>query len=191
VPGSLTVDLNRERLHDVDVVGSFSTTGPFTVDLTNHGGAVHVHLHLDDDLSRVASLDGGNHYVEPNATRKVEISVAQVDEPVRGKLKVVTGHGTETRYVTVTVEPRPVTERAVDVDESLSKPQRREQTEESEAVEMVRDLLQTASIPVVVLALFAVLVALAVASFVNSLAVLVGVAIVFVGVGVGLWLAFG
>jgi len=191
VPGSLTVELNRERLHDVDVVGSFSASGPFTVDLENHGGAVHVHLHLDDDLSRVASLAGGNHYVEPDATRRVDVSVAQVSEPVTGKLKVVTGHGTETRYVTVTLEPQPLERETVDVDESLAKPQREDDESASPALEAVQHVVERTSLPVLALAAFAVFVALATVAFVNSVAVLVGGAMVVAGVGVALWLTFG
>ncbi|MFB6155624.1 MAG: hypothetical protein ABEJ22_06985 [Haloferacaceae archaeon] len=208
MPGSLTVELNRDRLHDVDVVGSFATSGPFTVDLNNNGGAVHVHLHLDDDLSRVASLAAGNHYVEPNATRPVEVSVAQVDEPVSGKLKVVTGHGTETEYVTVTVEPPPEGAAAGTSDEgggnrqSSTAPEKATGTgsalggktqsgAEAPVTETVRDLLAPASMPVLALAVAAVLVAIGTATVVSSLPVLLGVTIVFAGVVVALWLVFG
>lgn len=125
---SLPVDLNGERLHDVSVPGSFETTGTFEVELRNRGEAVHVHLHLDDDLSRVARLREGNHYVAGGDALSVPIEVSRVDEPVTGRLKIVTAYGAETAHVTVTVAPSPKPSQ-IEVDESLSKPQRRESTE--------------------------------------------------------------
>ena len=119
---SLPVDLNRDRLHDVSVPGSFETTGSFEVELRNRGEAVHVHLHLDDDLSRVATLAEGNHYVSGGDALAVPVRVRRIDETVTGRLKVVTAYGAETAHVSVTVRPDDPPKRTVDVDESLSKP---------------------------------------------------------------------
>lgn len=118
----LTVTLNDERPHDLSVAPSFSTNGPFSVELANEGQAVHVHLHIDDELSRAASLSEGNHFVDGDQTKTVEVFVTQPSEPVSGKLKIVSGHGSETRYVDVTVEPGSGGKPPVDVDETLSKP---------------------------------------------------------------------
>ena len=118
---SLPVELNRDRRHEVRVVGSFEANGPFGVDLTNHGDGVHVHLSLDGDLARVASLDGTNHYVDAESTSTVMVDVSPVDEPVSGELTLATGYGSEKVTVEVTVAPFEGPS-AVQVDEDLSKP---------------------------------------------------------------------
>lgn len=122
---TLSVDLNGEHLHDVEVRDRMTVSEPFEIELLNHGEAVHVHLHLDDALSRVARLDAGNHYVEAGRTLAVGVETASVDEPVSGRLKIVTGYGAETAYVEVTVAPDGEEKAPVEVDESLAKPQPR------------------------------------------------------------------
>lgn len=117
----LTVDLNRENVHAIEAPDEYAATGGFTVELVNHGQPVHVHLHLDDALSRVASLSANNHYVEREGSRGVAVHSRGIDEPVAGRLKIVTGYGNRTAYVTVTVEPSTPDE-GVTVDESLASP---------------------------------------------------------------------
>jgi hypothetical protein len=127
VPATLSVDLNEGGIHEVAVADSFETARNFAVELDNHGEAVHVHLHLDDDLSTVAHLDATNHYVEGHQRKRVPIDVRTLDEPVTGKLKVVTGYGAESSYVDVTVRPERPSKDPVEVDETLSKPPQREE----------------------------------------------------------------
>lgn len=101
---SLVVHLNRGELYDVEPVAtSFQSTGPFEVELRNHGQAVHAHLRLDEDLSRVASLNGPNHFVDTDSVTTVQVAVADGAPSVRGMLKVVTGYGSGTDYVEVHV----------------------------------------------------------------------------------------
>ncbi|AUX07948.1 hypothetical protein AArcSl_0293 [Halalkaliarchaeum desulfuricum] len=119
---TVPVDLNRGRTHQFDVPDSVTVEGSFTVELENHGAPTHVHLNFDDDLSRIATLTDGNHYVEGDATHEVFVDVEPISEPVTGRLKVVTGYGTETEYVSVTVEPGRAGKPPVEVDESLGKP---------------------------------------------------------------------
>ncbi len=117
--------VNRDGLHSLETPDSFETAGGFDVRLINHGGAVHVHLHLDDALSDVAALEATNHYVREGADRLVRID-AEEGAVGRGNLKVVTGYGARTRYVDVRlVEPEETGDR-VRVDASLARPQPRE-----------------------------------------------------------------
>nr|WP_159763673.1 hypothetical protein [Halovenus carboxidivorans] len=122
----MPVHVSREELHSLEVPASFETTGSFDVRLINHGEALHVHLHLDDDLSEVAALDASNHYVDGSTERYVRVSVdpQRVDgEEQLGKLKVVSAYGSQTRWIDVTVsKPDPEAD-TVEVDESLTKPQ--------------------------------------------------------------------
>ncbi|WP_128478270.1 DUF7524 family protein [Halorussus pelagicus] len=116
---SLPVRLNRDRLHDIQTRASFEATGSFPVLLHNGDAPVHVHLHLDDALSAVASIPANNHFVDADSTRQVSVEVEEGGpRPVEGQLKIVTGHGAETDYVSVTVA-EPVPEEAVTVDETL------------------------------------------------------------------------
>ena len=119
----LSVDLNRDRLHEIEVQDRLTVSEPFRIVLDNHGEAVHAHLHLDDALSRVARLDAGNHYVTAGQSLAVGVETADVDSPVTGRLRIVTGYGAEDAYVEVTVEPDEEETQPVEVDESLGKPQ--------------------------------------------------------------------
>ena len=122
MPDSLPVHLNRTDIHSLEVPNEFDATGSFDVQLVNHGEALHVHLHLDDSLSSVASLDATNHHVRAETDRLVRVTV-DGDGPVRGKLKVVTGYGAETRYIDIFVPEGGTENEPVIVDDALSKPQ--------------------------------------------------------------------
>ncbi len=121
--GTLSVHINRDRLHHIDVAQSFETDDSFTIALENHGAPIHAHLHLDDELSEVASLGATNHYVEDGDIRNVTVTVR--DGPASGRLKVVTGYGAETAYVDLSITESDEQSGSIPVDESLSKPQRR------------------------------------------------------------------
>lgn len=117
------VHLNGGELYDVEPAAtSFESTGSFAVELRNHGQAVHVHLRLDDDLSRVASLAGTNHFVDTESAVTVPVTVAEGAPDVRGALKVVTGYGSGTDAVEVHISDGDDGER-VAVDEDLGRPE--------------------------------------------------------------------
>lgn len=120
---TLAVELNGDEVHSISAPDQFTTTTPFSVELANRGRSTHVHLHLDDELDRVASLDAVNHYVEDESAKRVHVATADVERSVRGKLKVVTGYGSNTTYVDVRIDP-PVDAGPdeVVVDERFSEP---------------------------------------------------------------------
>lgn len=116
----LLVEVNRDGARSLEVPDSVTVDRSFTVDLRNHGEACHVHLHLDDALSRVARLDTANHHVPGGSRRPVPVHVSEPDsyEPVRGQLKVSIGFGQETRFIDVTVD----VDEPVDIDPDLASP---------------------------------------------------------------------
>jgi hypothetical protein len=184
---TLDVELNGETVHDIDAPDSFVTDGPFPVVLENSGRSTHVHLHFDDELDRVAALDEGNHFVADEATRHVHVSTADVDEAVRGKLKIVTGYGSNTKYVDVRVDPSPETpEESVAVDEELSAPPERtpEPPARQRAVNALDRLVQRGGVAGAVFGLMGVAAAVAVALAVDS-------AVVWLAVGLAMMIAFG
>lgn len=164
MPAELPVHVNRESLHSIDVQPSFEAHGPFDVRLVNYGESVHVHLHLDDGLSRVAAIDAPNHYVEAESARVVRVSVdedALDTTPVRGKIKVASAYGAETRWIDVSLsEPTP-SESTVQIDESLATPR-------SSADEPAPSLLQRPELAVLALGFVALLVALGAALVVQN-----------------------
>ena len=105
---SLAVAVNRDGLHTLAVPTEFEAGGPFAVELHKHGEAAHVYLNLDDRLSTVARIGATNHYVETGESRRIQVETrdpsAWPNDPVRGKLKVVVGHGQETQYADVTFD---------------------------------------------------------------------------------------
>ncbi|MBP1903290.1 hypothetical protein J2744_002994 [Halorubrum trapanicum] len=184
---TLDVELNGEAVHDIDAPDSFAADGPFPVVLDNSGRSTHVHLHFDDDLDRVAALDEGNHFVADEATRHVHVSTADVDEPVRGKLKIVTGYGSNTRYVDVRVDPSTETpEEPVAVDEALSAPPERspDLPPRQRAVNALDRLVQRGGIAGAVFGFLAVAAGVALALAVDS-------ALVWLAVGLALLVALG
>ncbi|MFC6772462.1 hypothetical protein ACFQDD_13225, partial [Halorubrum pallidum] len=124
---NLVVELNGDAVHAIRAPDRFTASGPFAITFENRGRSTHVHIHFDDDLDRVASVDEANHFVDDEATRHVHVSVAaDIREPVRGKLKIVTGYGSETRYIDVQIDPPTETDGdAVAVDETFTKPPER------------------------------------------------------------------
>ncbi|WP_331232825.1 DUF7524 family protein [Natronorarus salvus] len=124
---TLPVVINRDAVHEIAIgTEAFETDRSFIVEIENAGQATHVHLSLDDDLSRAASVDGGgNYFVEAGAVYRVRISVDREAAPTTGRLSVVTGYGARRAHAAVTISETPPTkEPRVAVDERLGVPQR-------------------------------------------------------------------
>jgi len=125
---SLPVGLNGGSVHAIDAPETFTVRGPFHLEFANEGGAVHVHVHLDDNLSQVAQLRAVNHYVESGETTRVPVGTVSGHGEVTGYLDVVTGYGAERERIEVTVatdaggdggdEPRRERDSAADSRES-------------------------------------------------------------------------
>jgi len=180
VPSPLSVHVNREELHELAVPESYEATGSFEIQLLNHGEPAHVHLHLDDPLSEVAAIEATNHYVDGGSERRVTVRVRE-GATIRGKLKVVVGYGATTRYVDVTITEPPETETAVEVDESLARPQPIENPESASL------LGERPILPVLSLAALALLIAAGAALLVRQFVVALGASIVFLGVAIALY----
>lgn len=178
----LPVHLNRAELHAVEVPDSFETTGSFEIELVNHGTSLHVHLHLDDALSAVADVDAANHFIDGESRRVVRVHVDGHEElPVRGKLKIASAYGAQTRYVDVELTEPEEERRSVEVDESLAEPPSEPDPETGSS--------SVASPELVVLAfgILAVLAAGAIALVVDSPLVIAGAVVVLVGVLVAIY----
>lgn len=174
----LPVHVSRDEIHGIDVPGSFAADGSFDVLFVNHGRSVHVHLHLDDTLSSVASIDAGNHYVEGKSQRAVRVSVNEERLPedgVAGKIKVVAAYGAKTRWVDVRVSQADGQEEAVEVDESLAEPQPRE-------VELGKTPEFSPELAVAILAAVALMIAFLAVIFIRDAFVVVGALGLVVGV---------
>lgn len=180
---SLPVHVSKEALHSLKVPEAFEATGSFDVRIRNHGQALHVHLHLDDTLSQIATLGETNHYVAGETEQAIRITVdtSRLDgQTVTGKLKVASGYGAETRWVDVEVSEPDPSEETVEVDESLAEPQPEPAEETSPA------LLQRPAVPVLALGLVAVFVALGAAALIREPVVTAGSVVLLAGVLVAL-----
>jgi hypothetical protein len=177
---TLGVDVNRNGPHSIEVEsGAIHVDGPFEVVIDNHGSALHVYLQLDDDLAGAVELSAVNHFVEEGSLRRVPVDVDESRAPVRGHLKIVTGYGSETAFVTVSVDERDETEVGVDVDESLSRPPPRPAPEERSS------RLDLEEAPLLALGALAVVVALVAAFAVGQSQLLVALLVVLVGIAIG------
>ncbi|MFB6104379.1 MAG: hypothetical protein ABEJ57_04745 [Halobacteriaceae archaeon] len=180
MPETLPVHLNRETIHDVEAPASFEAPGTFSVVVENHGSDSHVHLHLDDDLSRIARIDAGNHYVEGGTTRSVSIEVADGASGT-GYLDVVTGYGAQRESVAVTIDPEG--SETVTVDEDLGTPQREPVDREAASSDSgwaIDEVTAPASIVAIAAVVLAVVIAVSSdigALIVGGLAIVLGVAV--------------
>ncbi|QPV63864.1 hypothetical protein I7X12_04325 [Halosimplex litoreum] len=188
MPGdTLPVHVNRESLHALEVPDAFETDGSFDVGVVNHGGSVHVHIHLDDDLSEIATVEAGNHFVDSESRRTVHVSVDGAGEAT-GTLKIASAYGAETRYVTVQITEPEETERTVEVDESLSQPQPRQSDAGSDGA-ATGALAASPQLVVLALGVVALGVATALALLVDEVVVVAGALAVLVGVLVAVYIA--
>lgn len=176
----LPVELNRDRRHEIRVAERYEASGPFSVDLRNHGNGVHVHVNVDGDLSGAARIAETNHYVEDDASTTVRVEVDPVDEPVTGQLRLATGYGSQEATVEVTVAPFEG-EDDVPVGEDLGTP-RGGGTDDDPPVEEVAVESDGGgpSVQVVAVAAGAVLLAVAVALLVGGEVVTAGAGVVVV-----------
>jgi hypothetical protein len=180
VTDTLPVHLSREELHAVETLDSFEATGPFDVEILNHGRDVHPHLKLSDSLAEVATIEEGNPYVAADESVRVRVSATPRSEPVSGTLKIETGYGAESGAVRVTV--RQPTEEEMPVDEDLATPESDEADPPVEELSTPDQGLTSESLPVVVLALAALVVAAATATLIEDIVVIAGVVVVLVAV---------
>jgi len=181
VPDTLPVHLSREELHTVETVESFEATGPFEIEILNHGRDAHPHLRLSDSLAEVASIEEANPYVGRDEAIRVRVDARPRPEPVSGVLKVESGYGAETGAVRVTVR-EPEDDEGMPVDEDLATPTDDEEVPPAEELSSHDVGLSTESLPVAVLGLVALLIAALTAAFVENVVVLAGVVVVLVAV---------
>ncbi|OAQ51200.1 hypothetical protein HTG_17820 [Natrinema mahii] len=185
----VTVHVNRESTDDLETAASaVEVDGSFALRLAGHDAPAHVHCRLAGDLERIAALEEGNYYVEPNAVTTVPVGVDadSIDGPVEGTLEVLTGYGAESISIAVTVVPGPP---AVDVDDSLAAPADTEP--EPTGIErtldrIVGDGLEPATLAVAALGLVAIGVGGATAATIGGPVTAAGLVIVLVGVAVAL-----
>lgn len=183
---TLVVHVNRDRPQAIETdAGQFEATGSFAVAVQNHGRPVHVHLHLDDALSSVAHLETGNHYVDGDSVTEIPVTVEGSRRPISGRLKLVTGYGARTEYVDVELVDAETTDEHVRVDETLSKPRARPESDDGP---LAGDDPVVRNGPIAALGGFALLLAVGVASTVGGGTALVGALAVLVGVGVAAYL---
>lgn len=175
MPDTLPISINGDRMHAIEAAPSFETADSFRITLESNGTPAHVHLHLDDELSTVATLETNNHYVDGRSD--VFVRVEDGPRPVRGRLDVATGYGTNSESVAVTVIEPVRGEHYVDVDEGLGVPQPKED-EDDEPDRSLPDV----SLGLVALGVLALVLAVWAATAIGSTAVGLGAAVVVCGV---------
>jgi len=176
VTETLPVHLNRQELHSLEVPASFETDDSFVIEVENHGEASRVHVHLDDGLSEIASIDESNHYVEARSTHQVPVTVHEKRDTF-GKIKMVSGYGAVTHWIDV--ELTETGESGVEVDEELAEPQPRDPEPEASLGSAVTE---RPGLPVLALGVVALLVAGIAIIVVESTVVTAGAVVVIAAV---------
>lgn len=178
MPERLTVHLNRDEPREVAPEAAvLETDRSFVLEFVNHGGPIHVHLHLDDALAAVADPGATQVYVEADERRGVELSIPPGHPPAKGFVEIVTGYGKEKARVNVTVtDQRKDGGPDVAVDQSLSEKTERESDQSPELADFAPPVMAATGV-VVLAAVLAIAVS-------DSASVLIGVLALLAGVGV-------
>ncbi|MFB6086799.1 MAG: hypothetical protein ABEJ84_08380 [Halodesulfurarchaeum sp.] len=101
----LTVYLNRDGMNTVETdQTAVSATEAVDIALENHGKPTHVHLHLDDDLALLGSIEDPHWFVPAGERRELHLELTPAGEG-RGRLDIAAGYGQEQTSVEVEVEP--------------------------------------------------------------------------------------
>ncbi|RQG92542.1 DUF7524 family protein [Natrarchaeobius chitinivorans] len=184
----ITVHVNRGNANTLETdTGSLETHRKISVVFRGHDRPAHVHLRLGGDLDRAVSIGNPNYYLEPDGVTVVSIDVEadHLEAPVDGELEVVTGYGSESLSIDVTIVPPPP---EVDIDESLAQPTR--SAPEPSLTERAASAIGfgTSTAGVLVLGIVALGIATLTAATVGGFVALLGFAIVVAGVVVALWL---
>lgn len=184
----VTVHVNRGSADSLESsVEAVETRGSFDLRLASHGAPAHVHCRLDGDLERVASLETANYYVEDEGETVVPVRVAAeaIDDSIDGRLEVLTGYGSESLAIPVTVDPAPA---AVDVDDSLAEP-RGDTTAPTGLDRLLAAAgLEPATLAILALGALAVGIGAVTAAAIGGPVATAGIAIVLVGVAVAVGL---
>lgn len=99
----LTVFLNRAGLNTVETDRTtVQATESVRVVLENHGKPTHVHLHLDDDLATLATIEDPHWFVPEGEARELTIRLSEAAAG-RGRLEIATGYGQNRTTVDVEV----------------------------------------------------------------------------------------
>lgn len=117
----LEIHVNRTRPNVLEVPDMHVTDRDFAIEVVNGGKPAHVHLNVDDDLLAILDVETGNHFVPRENTLRFPVQVGEGRRPVRGKLKVSTGYGSESRFIELRVTERSDDDQ-VTVDETLAEP---------------------------------------------------------------------
>ncbi|ELY43227.1 DUF7524 family protein [Natronorubrum bangense] len=177
----VTVHVNRGSADSLETaVGTLEVRGSFDLHLQSHDTPAHVHCRLKGDIERIVTLPESNYYVEADDETivLVRVNAEAIERPLEGTLEVLTGYGSESLSIPVTVKPAPGD---VDVDESLSKPAQNA-PEPSDLDRLIATVgLEPATLGVVVLGLVAVGIAVLTAATIGGPVAMAGLAIVSVG----------
>ncbi|SNZ05328.1 hypothetical protein SAMN06269185_0829 [Natronoarchaeum philippinense] len=183
MPEELTVHVNRSRRHAIEVAdGPFVTAGSFEVVLVNHGDGAHVHLSLDGDLAAAGSVASPAPFLDADATQRVAVDVAAAG-PFGGALTLSAGYGQSSIEVPVRIDPDAGP--TVDPSPDASKPSSGllpALADRLPALDGV-DATDPGTIGLLALAGGALVLAVLVASMVDSAVVMLGVVVVVAAVG--------
>ncbi|WP_049925171.1 DUF7524 family protein [Halopiger goleimassiliensis] len=188
----LTVHVNRGTANTLEAdTQTLETDRRVRLVLRGHDRPAHVHCRLEGDLDRVARIEQSNYYIEPEQVTTVPIAIDNggLEEPIEGHLEVVTGYGSESVAIELTVRPPPP---EVEVDETLRQPDRqpREPGAFGRTLTRLREEfgVDSSALAVVGLAVLAIGVATMTAATVGGFVAYLGLVFVVVGVLVALWL---
>lgn len=180
----LRVNLGREGPKSVELTeDSIEVTDDFIIEVHNHGHPQHVHVAPERDLGRFVRVEAPNHFIENDELRAIRIEVDDNrPEKFNGQLRVVTGYGSETTYVDVYLREESPKQPSVAVDKSLGKPPADEPGPEP----LTEQLFGPGTIPLIALAIMAILIAAGAIMIASDVAVVLGVIAVLVGVGIAI-----
>lgn len=188
MPG-LTVYLNRDGLNTVETdQTAVRATEAVDIVLENHGKPTHVHLHPDDELATLGSIEDSHLFVPKGEWREAELLLTPAAEG-RGRLEITAGYGKEKTRVDIDVEPVSEAETGDDAIDTVGVSSREQPASGAgESVTLLPEALDSDRLrnPVVLVTLGAFLFMVVLLLFVNPLAAIAaGVAALLGAIAVG------
>lgn len=99
----VTVYLNRDGLNTVEAEErSVQVSRSLSIVIENHGKPTHVHLHPDDDLATLGTIEDPNWFIPAGEWRDVELTVSEAATG-HGRLEIAAGYGQEEEAINVDV----------------------------------------------------------------------------------------
>ena len=168
------IQINRAFPNSIEIEESpVEVSGSFGLILYNHGGPCHVYIQLSDEIAEFAYMGVSNRFLKEQENVRLEVRVRENAPAAEGWIKVVTGHGSETEYVTIIIKDYKEARTQITVDEKLSIPKPKVMHTDSR--------IPASKLPLIALMMVAITMAATSLAIIQDWIIIIGVIVIVAG----------